>query len=53
MDKLPTTKSEAFDHGALTRANGYCKYFNPFRNLDEPELYKEWLKGWSAQHLVM
>lgn len=47
------TKNEAFENGVLTRLNGYGKMFNPFRNTDSDELYKEWLKGWSEQHVAM
>lgn len=53
MDKLPTNKSEAFEHGVLTRAEGYCEYFNPFRNKNNPELYDEWFNGWSYQNTLM
>lgn len=53
MDRELNTKMEAFEDGVLTRMQGYNKYFNPFRNTDNDELYKEWQKGWTEQHLVM
>lgn len=53
MNSLPKTKPEAFEHGALTRANGFCEYFNPFRGIDNDILYSEWLKGWSLQDEIM
>ncbi|HHG3558026.1 TPA: hypothetical protein ACPV0I_000100 [Vibrio parahaemolyticus] len=53
MDRELNTKTEAFEDGVLTRMQGYNKYFNPFRNTDKDELYKEWQKGWTEQHLVM
>ncbi|WP_229652424.1 hypothetical protein, partial [Vibrio parahaemolyticus] len=53
MDRELNTKMEAFEDGVLTRMQGYNKYFNPFRNTDNEELYKEWQKGWTEQHLVM
>lgn len=53
MDRELKTRMEAFEDGVLTRMQGYNKYFNPFRNTDKNELYQEWQKGWTEQHLVM
>ncbi|EGQ7817111.1 MULTISPECIES: hypothetical protein [Vibrio] len=53
MDRELNTKMEAFEDGVLTRMQGYNKYFNPFRNTDKDELYQEWQKGWTEQHIVM
>uniref|UniRef100_UPI001E43D119 hypothetical protein n=2 Tax=Vibrio harveyi group TaxID=717610 RepID=UPI001E43D119 len=53
MDRELNTKTEAFEDGVLTRMQGYNKYFNPFRNTDNEELYQEWQKGWTEQHIVM
>lgn len=53
MESLPKNKTKAFEDGALTRAQGYGKLFNPFRNENNHELYLEWMKGWTKQNIVM
>lgn len=53
MEGLPENKEKAFEDGVLTRAQGYGKLFNPFRNENNQELYMEWLKGWTKQHTIM
>lgn len=53
MSYLPVSKSKAFEDGALTRAQGYGKLFNPYRDDKNSDLYIEWLKGWTKQNILM
>ena len=53
MSMIPTSKSEAYEDGVLTRMEGYNKQFNPFRSDKKNKLYQEWIKGWIQQNMIM